>query len=207
MFRREISFFLEKLRNIMSQHLTLAASKRDGAGTQIAKKLRAQGIVPAVVYGGQQDNYPIQVDAIAFRDVLKASASEHVLVNLQISGAKEKDKLALIQHVQHHPITGKVIHIDFNAVNEDQEIHSKVPVELHGDPIGVSHGGLLEQMIYEFEVKCLPKDLPEMIKAEVSGLDVGDALHVSDIVFPEGVAAGVDGEVVVALVSDPCRSI
>ena len=186
----------------MSQHLTLAASKRDGAGTQIAKKLRAKGIVPAVVYGGKQDTYPIQVDAIAFRDILKASASEHVLVNLQIDGAREKDKLALIQHVQHHPITGNVIHIDFNAVDENKEIHSKVPVELHGDPIGVSHGGLLEQMIYEFEVKCLPKDLPEIIKANVSSLEVGGTLHVSDIVFPAGVTAGVDGEVVVAIVSE-----
>ena len=186
----------------MSQHITLAASKREGAGTQIAKKLRAQGIVPAIVYGGHQDTYPIQVDAIAFRDVLKSSASENILVNLQIEGAKEKDKLALIQDVQHHALNGQILHIDFNAVSENEEIHARVPVELQGEPAGVKQGGVLEQMLYEIEVHCLPKNLPSVVEADISALEVGDSLHIKDFVLGEGVEATLDGDVVVALVSE-----
>lgn len=191
----------------MSEHLTLAATKRQGAGTQIAKKLRRQGIIPAVVYGGHQDTYPIQVNAVAFRNLLKKSASENVLINLEIEGAKEKTKLALIQSVQHNPLTGMVVHIDFNAVSENEEIHAKVPIEIHGEPVGVKSGGLLEQMIHEMEVHCLPANLPDLIIAEVSSLEIGDALHVKDLKFPDGVTSGIDAEVVVAIVSESRASV
>ncbi len=186
----------------MSDHVTLEADKREDAGTQVAKKLRRQGIVPAVVYGGKQDCYPIQVNAIRFRDILKSSASEQILVNLQIAGAKEKDKLALIQQVQHHPLTGDVLHIDFNAVQEDVHIHASVPIELTGEPVGVKHGGILDHQLHQVEVSCLPADLPSMLSFDVSNLDINDALHVGEVSFPEGVEPGADGGVVIAIVSE-----
>ena len=186
----------------MSDQITLKADKRDSAGTQVAKKLRRAGIVPGVVYGGRQDSYPIQVNAIEFRDILRKSASENILVNLEIAGAKEKSKLALIQQVQHDPLTGAFLHVDFNAVRDDQVIHATVPIELHGEPIGVKHGGLLDHQLHSMEVECLPADLPERLVFDVAELDVGKALHVGEVEYPKGVAPSLHEGVVIAIVSE-----
>ncbi len=187
----------------MSQHKTLEAQKREGAGTQIAKKLRRQGILPAVVYGAHQRTYPIQVNALAFRDVLKGSPTENVLVDLRIEGAVEKVKLALVQSVQRDSLSGAVLHIDFNAVSENEPIHARIPVELTGTAVGVKAGGILDHQLHEVEITCLPNDLPEMLHFDVSHLEVGSAIHIGDVAFPKGVSALMDAGVVIAIVSEP----
>ncbi len=187
----------------MSQHKTLEAQKRDGAGTQIAKKLRRQGILPAVVYGAHQRTYPIQVNEIAFRDALKGSATENILVDLRIEGAVEKVKLALVQSVQRDSLSGAVLHIDFNAVNENEPIHAKVGIELNGVSKGVKAGGILDQQIHEIEITCLPNDLPDMIHIDVTHLGIEDAVHVGDVVFPKGVTPLMEEGVIIAIVSEP----
>lgn len=187
----------------MSQHKTLEAQKREGAGTQIAKKLRRQGILPAVVYGAHQRTYPIQVNEIAFRDVLKGSATENILVDLRIEGAVEKVKLALVQAVQRDCLTGSVLHIDFNAVNENEPIHAKVGIELTGTSKGVKAGGVLDQQIHEIEITCLPNDLPDMIHIDIAHLGIDDAVHISDVTFPKGVTPLMEESVIIAIVSEP----
>ncbi|MEM9480793.1 MAG: 50S ribosomal protein L25, partial [Verrucomicrobiota bacterium] len=158
----------------MAQQLTLEAEKRESTGSAEVRRLRKRGIVPAIVYGGKQRNYPIQLNAKRIGDILKESASEQILVTLQIEGAEEKEKLALIQDIQHDHLNGQILHIDFNAVLEDQEIHASIPIELDGDPVGVKQGGVLEQLLRELPIACLPKHLPELIHVDVSALDVGD---------------------------------
>ncbi len=185
----------------MASHETLQATKREQAGTGVAKKLRRDGIIPAIIYGADQDNYTIQLKSKDFRDLLKRSTSDNFLVNLEIEGAKEKTKLAMVQEVQIKPLTGAVIHVDFHAVKEDQILSAQLPIELTGEPEGVKTGGILEHQLRSIEVHCRPADLPEKIVIDVTHLELDAALHVSDLPFPDGVEITMDGGVVVATVA------
>lgn len=185
----------------MANQETLQAEKREVKGTTASKRLRRSGIVPAVIYGSSQREYMIQLDSKQFFDIARKQASQNFIVNLEIEGAQEKTKLAIVQDIQRDPLTGKLIHVDFRAVSEDETIHATVPVVLTGEPVGVKSGGILEQLIRELEVFCRPGDLPEMISCDVSELDIGDSLKVAELPFGEGVTTKMDGEVLVALVT------
>ena len=100
--------------------------------------------------------------------------------------------------VQHDPLTGMLVHADFRAVDDKTEITAAMPVELNGEAAGVKAGGVLEQIMYTLEIRCLPKDLPEKIEVDVTDLDIGDTLHVADVVLPDGVAATQAADLVVA---------
>jgi len=187
----------------MSSHVKLQAKKREAAGGGAAKRLRRDGIVPAVIYGATQDNYSIQVDAREFGSLLKQTSAENFLVDLQIEGAKEKTKLAMVQDMQQDPISGAIVHVDFHAVNENQPITATVPIELVGEAEGVKEGGLLDHQLHSIEVHCLPSALPEGFEADVTNLKVGEALHISDLNVPEGVEFTLDGDVVIAIIAEP----
>ncbi len=186
----------------MAQKFQLQTEMREGTGTSVVKKLRRQGIVPGVIYGGGQRTYPVQVIAKEITDLLHGAASENVLVDLVVKGAKEANKLVLIQDVQHNVLSGAVTHVDFQAVREDEEIRALLPVHLHGEPEGVKMGGLLEHQVHSLEVRCLPKDLPETLDFDVVHLTLNEALHVGDVKFPEGVTPIVGDQVVIALVAE-----
>jgi len=122
--------------------------------------------------------------------------TEHLLVNLEIEGGT--NTLALIQDVQHHPVKRHIVHLDFHALKEDEVMHTSVPVIGFGEPIGVkTGGGLLEQIIRALEVECLPKDLPDSITIDVSGMNQGDSIHVNQVTLPAGVTALVNGDAVI----------
>ncbi len=187
----------------MAQQLTLEAQKRETIGSGAVRRLRKDGVVPAIVYGGKQRTYPIQVNARRIGDILKNSASEQILVTLQIEGADEKEKMALIQDIQHDHISGQILHIDFNAVQEDTELHVHIPIELEGEPEGVKHGGVLEQLLRDLPIACLPKNLPELFHVNVEALDIGDGIHIDDLQLPEGVRVlHMAGDVLVASVAE-----
>ena len=186
----------------MSQRSVLQAAPRTASTTTALKRLRKQGLVPAIVYGKGFENKNVEVNAKAFRDLLSHSTSENVLVDLNIEGSGAQ--LALIQDVQHNAITGGFVHIDFHAVREDEKIHAHVPIELVGEPVGVkAGGGLLQHTIHSLDIACLPKDLPERITVDVSELGLGQALHIGEIQFPEGVTTRLGKGVVIALVAEP----
>lgn len=185
----------------MANQETLQAEKRDVKGTTASKRLRRSGVVPAVIYGSSQREYMIQLNSKNFFDIAKKQGSQNFIVNLEIEGADEKTKLAIVQDIQRDPLSGSLIHIDFRAVSENETIHATVPIHLHGEPAGVKAGGLLEQMIREIEVFCRPNDLPEAIDSDVSHLELGDSLKISDLKIPEGVTTKMDGEVLVGLVT------
>jgi large subunit ribosomal protein L25 len=112
--------------------------------------------------------------------------------------------MAIIQEVQHHPVTGRVLHVDFHGVSANEEIESSVPVEVIGEAIGVkSYGGILEQSLRALTISCLPSNLPEFINVDVSALNIGDTLHVKDIVLPAGVTAVEEAERTVFHVTEP----
>ncbi len=182
---------------------TLQATKRDEAGTAVAKKLRREGIIPAIIYGADQDNYAIQLKSNDFRNLLKRSSSDNFLVNLEITGAKEKSKLAMVQEVQTRALTGEIFHVDFHAVKEDQILTANLPIDLTGEPEGVKLGGVLDHQLRSIEIQCRPADLPDNIEIDVSHLELDGAVHVSDLAFPEGVETLMEEDVVIALVALP----
>ena len=184
----------------MATQETLQAEKRDVKGTTASKRLRRAGVVPAVIYGSNQREYMIQLNSKSFFDVARKQASQNFIVNLEIEGAQEKSKLAIVQDIQRDPLNGSLIHVDFRAVSETDTIFATVPIQTLGEPVGVKAGGLLEQVIREIEVSCRPADLPETIQNDVSGLEIGDSLKVADLNIPEGVSIKMDGDVIVALV-------
>ncbi len=184
-----------------AQALTAHTRKRSGSGA--LNSLRREGLIPGVVYGKTESSFNVRLNRREVENVLYKSASEQILVNLTIEDLGQT-KLALIQDVQHNPLTGHIIHLDFHAIREDEIIHASVPLELTGEPVGVkTSGGLLEHLIHNLEIKCLPKDLPDTITADVSHLDLNQSLHLSEVPMPEGVKPVADGGIIVALVSEP----
>jgi large subunit ribosomal protein L25 len=184
----------------MANIIDITVSPRTAVGTGAVNRLRKEGIIPGVVYGKGRENVNVQLDRKSFSKVLQNSSSDNILVNLSIDGAAQ---LALVQEVQHDHIKSTVTHVDFHAINADEEIHAAAPIHLTGEPAGAKFGGLLELHLHSLEVRCLPKHLPEKLTADVSHLNVGDALHVSDLKLPEGVRVKLDGAIVVAAVSQP----
>jgi large subunit ribosomal protein L25 len=191
----------------MAKQETLQAEKRDVKGTTASKRLRRTGVVPAVIYGSNQREYTIQLDSKSFFDLARKQASHNFLVNIEIAGANEKTKLAIVQDIQRDPLNGSLIHVDFRAVSESDTIHAAVPIELRGEPVGVKTGGLLEQLVHEIEVSCSPSNLPDAIVNDVESLKIGQSLKVSQLNLPEGVTVKLDGEVLVALITQTRASI
>lgn len=194
----------------MAKQIKLAATTRASAGKTAVKQVRKQGRVPAVIYGAKQSALGLEIDRRSIESILSHAVGENLLVDLEIKEEKGGtiNRLAIIQEVQHHPIRGDIMHVDFHAVSVDEVLHTEVPVEPVGEPVGVkTHGGILEQMLRSLEIECLPKDLPELIQVDVSNLNVGNAIHVRDIALPQGVKALNDPEVTVFLVAEPNVSV
>ena len=189
----------------MAKQLKLSAQTRSLVGRSAVNKIKSQGLVPAVIYGGHDAPVSLTLNKREISNLLSHAVSEHVLVDLEIAdGGKTSSRLALIQEVQHHPLKRDVLHVDFHAVRADEKLHAEIPVDTIGEPAGVkNYGGILEIAIHAIEVECLPKDLPELIQIDVSALNVGEAIHVKDIKLPAGVTARADGDLTVVRVAAP----
>ncbi|GEP43867.1 50S ribosomal protein L25 [Brevifollis gellanilyticus] len=184
----------------MAKILDLVAQPRSISGTAAVKRLRKTGSTPAVVYGRKVAPANVQVDTKTFTKILQGSSSDNILVSLKLDNGEQ---LALVQEVQHDHLKGGITHIDFHAIAFDEEIHAEVPVEVVGEAPGLKFGGLVEAIHHEIEVRCLPKDLPERISIDVSALELGKAIHVGEIKFPEGVRPSLAGDVVVVMCVEP----
>ena len=175
----------------MAKQVKLTATRRSGIGRSAVRKIKAQGSVPAVIYGGKTQPEPLQVAKRDISNMLSHASGENILVELEIDG-ESGGRLALIQEVQHSPLGGDILHVDFHAVSMDEMIEADVPLEPTGIAEGVkTFGGLLEQNVRSLEIECLPRDLPDVIIVDVSHLNIGDAIHVREIKLPEGVTTSV----------------
>ena len=169
----------------MATQVKLSATRRTGTGRSAVRKLKATGAVPAVIYGAKAEPESLQVSKREISALLSHAAGENILVELEIDGA---NRLAMVQEVQHAPIGGDILHIDFHAVSMDEMIEADVPLEPTGTANGVKNfGGLLEQSLRSLSIECLPRDLPDVITVDVAALNIGDAIHVRDIPLPAGV--------------------
>lgn len=189
----------------MAKQLKISAQTRTGIGRSAVNEIKKQGLVPAVVYGGKDTPQPLSLNSREIHHLLSHATSEHLLVDLEINdGGTKTNRLALIQEVQHHPLKRTVLHVDFHAVKADEKLHAEIPVVTFGEPAGVKNfGGILEISLHSLEVECLPKDLPELIRIDVSALNVGEAIHVKQIQLPEGVSLRADGDLTVVRVAAP----
>jgi len=183
----------------MSEVTSLKAEVRKRSGGAHINRMRKEGSIPAVVYGKSAENLNLKVDGRVFGRLLDRSATDNILVQLDIEG---QSQLALVKSVQHDYLRDKILHVDFHAVSDDEIITAEVPVVLRGEAVGTRAGGQLEQVVLQLRVKCLPKDLPEKVGLDVHAMKIGDKVYVGDLEFPEGVAPILDSKVVVALVAE-----
>ena len=168
------------------------------------KQLRANGRVPATIYGRETKPLNLELNSREFTDLLHHSVSENLLVDLTVEKDAKAKRLALVQEVQHHPIDGKIMHVDFHEVSENEKVTVQVPVETTGEPAGVKNGGgTLEHILFKLKVRCLPKDLPEQIVVDVTALEIGKSIHLGEIKAPEGVEIIGDKHISVISVSAP----
>lgn len=179
----------------MAKTLPLQVSQRTATGRAAVKATRRSGRTPGVMYGkgkgGTVHSRPIEIDSKTLGKLLHASTSENVLVDVEVTdnaGKKLDSHLALLLDVQHHPIKDYIVHVDLHELAQDEIMHAEVPVTSVGEPTGVKNGGgLLETMLRTVRVACLPRHLPELITVDVTHLELGKSVHVSELKLPEGV--------------------
>jgi len=164
-------------------NVSLNARPRDEHGKGFARKLRAAGRVPVVVYGHGDRTQTLSVDALELEKLLSGISVENTLIDLAVEGGSRAR--ALIREVQMHPFKPEVLHLDLMQVHADERIRLQVPVRVIGTPDGVRNGGgVMDQVLYDLEVECLPGDIPEAVDVDVSALGVGESARVHDVSLP-----------------------
>jgi large subunit ribosomal protein L25 len=193
---------MAKTKSGAQQALTL--QRRDERGTRPARRLRRAGLVPGVVYGKNAEPLAVTVAQGDLTKLLHSKAGEHALVTLRLDGAGAWEKPALVQSIQHDPVDGHVVHVDFHTILLTERLRVKVPLVLKGEPVGVKQeGGLLEHFLRDVEVECLPTDIPTSIEFDVSALKIGDTVHVRDLPAPKQAKITSDPEGVIASIHLP----
>lgn len=187
------------------EKVILKADLRTETGKKIAKDLRNKKIIPANVYKSSKGAVSLQISKTALDEVLHTKAGENVIITLKISGEGNiKDKTVLIKEIQREPIKGQILHVDFHEISLTEALKVNVPLVSHGEPVGVKvDGGILEHVMWELQVECLPTAIPEKIEVDVSNLKIGDSIFVKNITSPEGVKILTDPELIAMIVKPP----
>src|SRR6266850_3295094 len=169
-----------------------------------AKRLRTSGRIPAVIYGRQAQPQNLELISKEMENLIHHSVSENLLVDLAVKDDTRPKRLALVQEIQHHPLSGNILHVDFHEVAENEKVTIMVPVETTGEAVGVkTSGGVLEHVLFKIKARALPKDLPEQIIVDVSNLNIGQAIHLGEIPAPAGVELIGDKNIPVIAVAAP----
>jgi large subunit ribosomal protein L25 len=177
----------------------LHAGLREGKGKEISKKLREKNLVPGVVYKKGEETVSLKIDRKDLAKVLTTEAGENVIIKLCVDDAnKKKERTVIIKDVQKDPVRDFPLHVDFQEISLTEKIKVKVRVVAKGESIGVKQDkGVLQHVLWEVECECLPTNIPEKIEAQVANLKIGDAIHIKDMVLPEGVRILEDPDAVV----------
>jgi large subunit ribosomal protein L25 len=172
--------------------ITLKATTGRELGSGPSKRIRVEGKVPGVVYGLDADPIPVTVEWKPLREALTTDAGLNALIDLDVDGDVA---LTVVKELQRHPIRGNVLHIDFLRVSADAEITVEVPIVLEGEAKAVlSEGGTVDHLLYALSINAKPADIPNELTVDISELEIGGSIHVSDIKLPTGVSTDVDGE-------------
>jgi large subunit ribosomal protein L25 len=183
---------------------TLSAESREGVGKGVTRKLRAAGRIPGVVYGKRREPQSIHLDPTALEKLLRGSGGLNTLIDLSVG---DRTDTVLVKELQRHPVRGAFWHVDFYQVDLAQRITVDIPLHFVGKARGVEFGGILDHPLREIEVQCLPRAIPQFVEVDVSALEVGDSIHVSDLQLPEGVEVMTDGQLPVASVVLPAAEV
>jgi large subunit ribosomal protein L25 len=181
--------------------VSLSAFPRELSKRTGVKKVRANGRIPAVIYGRHNKPENLEVTARDLENVIHAGHSEILLVDLSVSNGK---RLALVRDIQHHPLSGRMLHVDFQEVAENEKVTASVPVETTGEAEGVkTGGGVLEHVLFKLKVRATPRDLPDVITIDVTKLQIGQSIHIGEIPPIPGVEILGNKEVPVVSVAAP----
>ena len=189
---------------IETADITLIVDKREDKGSNPAGRLRAEGRVPAVLYGGDKPPVPISVDELAVKEILKQEAGENTIFLLKLKGTKE-ERRAMIKELQVDPISGKFIHIDFIRVTAGHKLNVTIHIDLVGDCVGVRHGGRIDFVSRELAVEVLPRDMFDHIDVDMTNMEIGDVVTVADLEgkLPESAKFIEDPHRVVVVIETP----
>ena len=170
----------------MATQVTLKAEYREGRGKGVARKLRAGGRLPAVVYGAGGDPVSVALDTHDAVHLFRSISVENTIINLEIAG-QDASVPTLVREIQTHPARPEVLHVDFLRIRSGVTVELDIPLHLEGTPAGVQAGGVLEYSMHQIPVRCLPKDIPQALRVDVSELPMGGAIRIGDLVLPVGV--------------------
>ena len=188
--------------------VAMNAQPRTAVKHAAVKKLRTTGVIPAVIYGRLAPPQNLELNSREFGDAIAEHASENILMDLAVKGDQRPQRLALVQEIQHHPLSRHILHVDFHEVAPDEFVTINVPIESTGEAVGVkTGGGVLEHVMFRLTVRALPKDLPEVIWVDVSALEIGKAIHIGDIVAPAGCEIIGHKELAVLAVAAPITEV
>lgn len=188
----------------MRQEVLLEARVRNELKKNKTDKMRRTGIVPAVVYKKGLGAIPLSLSVKDMEKALHTSAGGNVIISLSVTeNGKAANKTVIIKEIQYDPLKGNLLHVDFNEISLTEMLKVGVPVEAKGEAAGVKDGGILEHILWEVEIECLPTQIPEKIEADISGLKIGDSLHVKDLRVPEGARILNDPELTIMSVKPP----
>ncbi|OGP54120.1 MAG: hypothetical protein A2Y65_12955 [Deltaproteobacteria bacterium RBG_13_52_11] len=182
---------------------SLVAHWRAGKGKEEARRLRHQGLIPAVVYGQREETIPVTLNPQELSKVLREGSGERTLINLTIEGLQDGPitKTVILKEKQIDPLKRTLLHADLYTIAMDEEINVNIPVRIVGKAAGVTvQGGILEQVLREIEVKCLPADIPSSIDVDVSSLEIGDSIHVAEITLEKAKILADPGQTIVTVV-------
>lgn len=180
---------------------TLTVQPREERGKGAARKLRQSGRVPGAMYGHGEEPRAISVDALELEKLLSSISAENTLIDVEVEGAGSSR--ALIREVQTHPFKPLILHVDFYQVHAGESLRLDLPVRVVGNPVGVRESaGVLQVILHDLHVECLPKDIPDAVEVNVEALDIGDSVHVRDITV-ENVEILNDADQVVCTVTHP----
>lgn len=183
----------------------LNAEARADTGKGAARKLRALGKVPAVLYGPDLDSHRLAVDARDLWHVLHTEAGMNVLIDLKLDG---ETYLTMPREVQRDIVRGTLLHVDFLRIRKDVAIQVEVPIHLTGESVGVKEGGVVEHHLWELRIEVLPTQVPESIEADISPLAIGDSIHVSDLRIPQHITVLTpEDETIVSVVPPPILEV
>ncbi|MGE5664161.1 MAG: 50S ribosomal protein L25 [Deltaproteobacteria bacterium] len=167
--------------------MELSADRRRDTGKEINRKRLAAGKVPGVVYGKRIETRSLEFDRRELEKFLATARRGTVVVKMSVrDGGEAKESYAVLKDFQINPVTDRIIHVDFYEVAHGQKFRVEVPLRARGKAAGIELGGILEQVVRSLEVECTPDSVPEFLEVDVSALGIGDALHLSDVVFPAG---------------------
>ncbi|MBI4746816.1 MAG: 50S ribosomal protein L25 [Deltaproteobacteria bacterium] len=186
----------------------LAVTARNATGKGVARRLRQEGLIPAVFYGHKMEPMALSLNPTDLKKIISSESGRNTLITLKFEGKKEKDRVALLKELQLAPLKREYLHADLCEVLMDEKINARIPIHFIGKSVGVKEGGIEQHARRELDIRCLPGNLIDFVEVDVTSLAVGDSLHVKDVKVPEGIEVlDPAGDTVVAILAPVAEKI